>query len=113
MTVLAFATAITGVPAAAQNLSGMNSAYNSAVELQGLGGSGETPTMRAIKLERARALYAEAAALLELDGGTLTPEHETYIRDKACDIMGGARKQGNFLATSGCGRFRESAQPSR
>lgn len=47
----------------------------------------DTPTMRRIKLARALELRAEAARLLSEDGGTLTAEHETYIRRKAHAIL--------------------------
>jgi hypothetical protein len=48
----------------------------------------DTPTMARDRLQRAVALKAEAAELLEADGGTFTREHETYIRRKARDILG-------------------------
>ena len=48
----------------------------------------DTPTMERYKLKRALDLKAEAAALLEADGGTFTREHEGYIRRKARDILG-------------------------
>lgn len=51
-------------------------------------GGHETPTMKREKLERAEALKQEASTLLAQDGGTLTAAHETYIRRKACDILG-------------------------
>ena len=54
-------------------------------------GLAETPTMRANKLKRAIALRAEAASLLEQDGGKLTPTHEAYVRRKACAILGDSR----------------------
>ncbi|MEN2787083.1 hypothetical protein ACFOKI_04110 [Sphingomonas qilianensis] len=50
--------------------------------------SAETPTMAKDKLERARALTVEAKSLLRQDGGTLTRQHDAYLRRKACDILG-------------------------
>ena len=47
----------------------------------------DTPTMQRQKLSRALALRAEAAALLEEDGGAFTPEHEAYVRRKAWRIL--------------------------
>lgn len=61
--------------------------YRSSAELYRNQGPAETPTMRRLKLERAKALHAEAAALLSQDGGKLTPEHEAYLRREACDIL--------------------------
>jgi hypothetical protein len=49
--------------------------------------SSDTPTMRRMKLARAIELRAEAARLLSEDGGTLTSEHEAYIRRKAHAIL--------------------------
>jgi hypothetical protein len=51
----------------------------------------ETPTMKRQKLERAIALRAEAATLLEQDGGTLSPRHAAYIRRKARAILSDGR----------------------
>lgn len=48
----------------------------------------DTPTMQRQKRDRALALRAKAAMLLEQDGGTLTPEHEAEIRREARDILG-------------------------
>ena len=62
--------------------------FRSSVELYRGQGPAATPTMRRLKLERARALHAEAETLLKQDGGRLTPEHETYLRREACKILG-------------------------
>jgi hypothetical protein len=86
------------IPANAQTSAsgtGMNSpnysTYQSSVEsINGLGSS-ETPSMRAQKLDRAKALKAEAKMLLKQDGGKLTLEHNAYIRGKACEILGYGR----------------------
>jgi hypothetical protein len=51
----------------------------------------ETPTMKRQKLERAIALRAEAATLVEQDGGTLTAKHAAYIRRKARAILSDGR----------------------
>ncbi len=48
----------------------------------------DTPTMARERLQQALALRAEAAALLEADGGTFTPGHDRYIRRKARTILG-------------------------
>jgi hypothetical protein len=79
------------------------STYQSSVEsLAGLGSS-ETPSMRARKLDRARALTVEAKMLLQQDGGKFTPEHDAYIRGKACDILGyGRTKTGSLAPRSRC-----------
>ena len=50
----------------------------------------DTPTMQRQKRDRALALREEAAMLLEQDGGTLTREHDAYLRRKAHDILGWA-----------------------
>lgn len=48
----------------------------------------DTPTMKRQKRDRALALRAEAQMLLEQDGGTLTREHDAYLRREARDILG-------------------------
>jgi hypothetical protein len=53
--------------------------------------------MRSNKLKRAIALRAEADALLEKDGGKLTPTHEAYVRRKACAILGHPRAPAGSL----------------
>ena len=50
----------------------------------------DTPTMQREKRNRALALRQEAAMLLEQDGGTLTREHNAYLRRKAHEILGRA-----------------------
>lgn len=79
------------------------STYQSSVEsLAGLGSS-ETPSMGAVKLDRARALTAEARVLLQQDGGKFTPEHDAYIRGKACAILGYRRSQtGSLVPRNRC-----------
>jgi hypothetical protein len=47
----------------------------------------QSPELRKAKLDAALALKADAAALLEADGGTFTREHEAYIRRKARAIL--------------------------
>jgi hypothetical protein len=76
--------------------------WQSSVEsLNGLGS--ETPSMRARKLARARALTTEAKTLLQQDGGKFTPEHEAYIRGKACDVLGHKRVEiGSLVPRSRC-----------
>ena len=65
--------------------------YTTTVRPVYLGSSADTPTMRRQKLMRALALREEAASLLREDGGTLTPEHEEYVRRKARAILDGRR----------------------
>jgi hypothetical protein len=91
-TLIGLAIALVTVPASAQTGSGisMNGPNYSTLlpSTTGRPGLSETPSMRAKKLERAVALRAEADALLEQDGGRLTPTHEAYVRRKACAILG-------------------------
>jgi hypothetical protein len=47
----------------------------------------ESPKLRQQKLDAALALKAEAAMLLDADGGTFTRQHEAYIRRKARTIL--------------------------
>ncbi len=87
---------------------GMNSpnysTYQSSLEGLARLGASETPTMRAAKYEKAKALRAEAQTLLAQDGGTFTPEHEAYIRGKACDILGARRVSiGSLVPRRRCG----------
>ena len=87
------------------NMNSLNySTYQTTVEsLNGLGPS-ETPSMRARKLDRARALTAEATMLLKQDGGKFTPKHNAYIRAKACDILGvGGADIGSLVPSRRCG----------
>lgn len=80
------------------------STYQSSLEGLAGQGSSETPTMRAAKLEKAKALRVEAQALLNQDGGKFTPEHEAYIRGKACDILGARRVGiGSLVPRRRCG----------
>jgi hypothetical protein len=82
---LAFAQA----PVNISELNGLPYNANSAAFYESTGSSRrDTPTMAHYRLQRALALKAEAAELLEADGGTFTREHETYIRRKARDILG-------------------------
>jgi hypothetical protein len=91
-TLIGLAIALVTVPASAQTGSGMSMNgpnYSTLLpSTTGRPGLSETPSMRAKKLERAVALRAEANSLLEQDGGRLTPTHETYVRRKACAILG-------------------------
>lgn len=91
-TLIGLAIALTAVSASAQTTvsgTGMNSPNYSTFEASVLGRSTapETPTMRAEKLERAIALRTEVSALMNQDGGRLTPGHERYMRRKACQIL--------------------------
>ncbi len=47
----------------------------------------ESPKLRQQKFEAALVLKAEAATLLEADGGTFTRQHEAYVRRKARAIL--------------------------
>ena len=101
-TLIALAFVLVTVPASAQNTgSGMSMNgpnYSTLLpSTTGRLGLSETPTMRANKLERAIALRAEADALLEQDGGKLTPTHEAYVRRKACAILGDPRAPAGSL----------------
>ncbi len=85
----------TAVPATAQTIAsgiGMNSpnytTYQRSVETSDGLALQDTPSGRAQKLARAKALTIEAELLLKQDGGKFTPEHNAYIRGKACDILG-------------------------
>jgi hypothetical protein len=51
----------------------------------------DTPSVQRQKARRALALREEAAALLEADGGTLTPRHQAYLQRKARNILAGRR----------------------
>jgi hypothetical protein len=51
----------------------------------------DTPSMERQRVRQAIALREEAAALLKQDGGTLTPEHQAYVRRKARAILAGRR----------------------
>lgn len=79
------------------------STYQSSVESLGGLASSETPSMQAKKLDRAKALTAEAQVLLKQDGGRFTPEHDAYIRGKACAILGyGRTKTGSLVPRNRC-----------
>jgi hypothetical protein len=49
----------------------------------------DTPSLQRQKVRQAIALREEAAALLKADGGTLTAEHQAYVRRKARAILTG------------------------
>ncbi|MEG3177608.1 hypothetical protein U1872_15315 [Sphingomonas sp. RB3P16] len=104
---LAGATAVSATAQTTVLDGGMNapnySTFRSSIESTNAAPSSETPTMRAAKLERAKALKAEATLLLQQDGGTFTPQHVAYIRGKACDILGYShRETGSLVARRRC-----------
>lgn len=106
---IALLASLVSLPAAAQTYAGgvgMNSpnytTYRSSVEGRS-GGLSETPTMKAEKLARAKALRMEADALLAQDGGTFTPAHEAYIAQKVCEILSPPLKNtGNLPPSRRC-----------
>lgn len=107
---IVLATCIASIPAAVQAtgpvptvLSPNYDTVRSSVEMYQGQGPAATPTMRRLKLERARALHAEAAALLKQDGGKLTPEHESYVRGEACKILGIPSVNTGSLVRRECG----------
>ena len=61
--------------------------YVSPVDSSMYQSSGDTPTMQQMKLARAIALKAEAAAFAARDGGTLSRKHMAYVRRKARAIV--------------------------
>lgn len=96
------ASAQTIVPNTSMNSQNYSTYQSSLESLAGLGSS-ETPSMRAKKLDGARALTAEAQMLLKQDGGKFTPEHDAYIRGKACAILGyGRTKTGSVVPRNRC-----------
>jgi hypothetical protein len=51
----------------------------------------DTPSMERQKVRRAIALREEAAALMQENGGTLTPAQQAYVRRKAQAILANRR----------------------
>ena len=86
----AVATAQSTSPSAPYNATLSRSTGEYAIAFQGriFNDVRDTPTMKRQKRDRALALRAEAQMLLEQDGGTLTREHDAYLRREARDILG-------------------------
>ncbi len=93
---LAFACILLPAAASAQGLSSpppwpVTDGFRVSAEAFGSNPTGDTPTMRRQKLERAIALRQEVDAMLQTNGGELTDAQQAYVRRRARAILNGGR----------------------